>query len=284
MPASTAHLRARFGRARADLIALADAHTRAVQAWLASRSPTAARFAGQGITAVSTGLPISLLNLALGCHFPPPADDTAVAAEIAAVQAFFAARGVPWLWWIGPQTSPADPAPYLAHRGITAAPRPLPAMIAPPPDPAALPAPDPAIRVWRAASLADLQAASAIRRLAFRFPAGAGRHYFEDMAPDWLDDAGPARLFLAGDKGETAVAIGAVITAAGLPGIYVMATRPGQGRRGFGTAVLAALLRHVAAAHPAAPFVTLTASRFGYPLYARFGFTHLFDYAIYEGK
>lgn len=279
--ASDAQLWQQFGKSRAELIRLADAHTRAVQAWLASRSPQAVRFQGKGVRVAATGLGVPLLNLALGCHFPPHTPAEQIDEEIGEVVAFFQRQGTPWLWWMGPQTTPADVTPFLQRHGIPTEPRPLPAMIAPIALP---PAPDGVradVQVWRARTEADLQAASEIRRLAFRFPPGAALDYFEAMPASWLASDSPAALYLAGTDEAAPAAIGAVITGAGLPGVYIMATRPDQGRRGFGKAVLARLLQHIAAAHSDKTMAVLTASRFGFPLYAQFGFQHLFDYAIY---
>lgn len=269
-----------FGASHDQRIHLADAHTRTVQAWLASRSPLAVRIPGNGISIASTGLQVPLLNLALGFNFPAAAADADIAAEIQAVRGFFKERGTPWLWWIGPTASPANVEEYLQQQGI-AAPGKLPAMIAPPAAPPTPPVIDPAIQVWRAGTLQDLAAASQIRHRAFRFPPGEARHYFEEMAPDWLADDSPARLFLAGERPDAPAAIGAVIMGAGVPGIYLMATAPDHTRRGLGKALLAHLLRHIRSAHRASPMIVLTASRYGFPLYAQFGFQHLFDYAIY---
>ena len=59
-----------------NLIPMAIQHTFAVQNWLSSRSPDAARFQGLGVRASSTGYPAPLLNLALGAKYPnSTADD-----------------------------------------------------------------------------------------------------------------------------------------------------------------------------------------------------------------
>lgn len=260
-----------------EIIRRADGHTISVQAWLSSRAPGAERFAGQGVRASSTGLRVPLLNLALGCAFAPHAPDSVVEAEISAVQAFFAARGVPWYWWIGPHPRPADIAQRLYEHGIRDDGRPLPAMAAPLPRPA-LP-PNPAITVWEAANAADLAAASTIRRVAFRFPEGVATNYFEAMASSWL--AGdPARLFLARVGHGPAAAIGALIMGEGLPGVYVMATLPEWERQGLGRAILARIMAEASA--DGHRMLTLTASQYGFPLYQQCGFAHIFDYSIYQ--
>jgi GNAT superfamily N-acetyltransferase len=271
-----------FGKPQDELIRLADQHTKAVQAWLASRSPQAAKYVGKGIRLSSTGLQVPLLNLALGCNFPGDASDNFINDEIENVKAFFARRGVPWLWWVAPHASPANLTPFLKENGITTEPRKLPAMIAPVGAKThAMTKNGSGIKVWRAKTEADLQAASHIRHQAFRFPAGEALHYFEDMQADWLLDSSPARLYLAGRQIGSPAAIGAVIEGAGLPGIYIMATLPDSMRQGFGKAVLIHLLQQIESEYDENGMVVLTASRFGFPLYSQFGFKHLFDYSIY---
>lgn len=275
---SIENLSKHLGRTPGELIRQADLHTRAVQAWLSSRSPAAVCLDGIGVKACSTGLPIPLLNLALSRAYPPGIPETAIIDEIETVKAFFAARNVPWYWWLGPNPRPSNMSNHLEKCGLVFDHPPLPAMIAP------LPAPpgddNPHVRVWSAATRTDLEAASAIRRIAFRFPEGVALNYFEDMSGDWLNGC-PARLYLAGMDDAPPVSIGALIMGGELPGIYVMATLPEWRRRGLGKAILARILSD--AAGEGHRFIVLTASRFGYPLYCRFGFEHVFDYVIYRG-
>ena len=53
----------RLGRPRDEIARLADRHTMAVQTWLSTRAPCAARLDGLGVTAGSSGLAVPLLNL-----------------------------------------------------------------------------------------------------------------------------------------------------------------------------------------------------------------------------
>src|SRR6185436_11506771 len=130
-----------------------------------------------------------------------------------------------------------DIAQRLAQHGLMFDPPLLPAMAAP--LPASFPFIPANIQVWPASRRADLEAASTIRRVAFGFPAGTALTYFEDMAADWLDPAGPARLYLARLRDGPPAAIGALIMGVGLPGVYIMATLPVWGRQGLGRAILA---------------------------------------------
>ena len=270
-----------FGKPRDELIQIVEHHTLTVQAWLSSRSPQAAKFEGKGVKVSSTGFKIPLLNLALGCDFPAVSSEQEINEEIKTVTDFFAERNVPWYWWMNTHPSPTNIGQILEKHGLTRDTQPLPAMLASlSQDQKSLPAYDESIRVWRARSIPDMQAASKIRRLAFKFPEGEATTYFEDMPADWLDDSSPARLFLAGEDESRPVSIGAVIKGAGIPGIYVMATLPEHHRKGYGKAILTRLLAE--AASTGSQMVALTASKAGFALYSQFGFLHLFGFDFYS--
>jgi GNAT superfamily N-acetyltransferase len=230
---------------RDEVVPLADRHTLAVQSWLSTRSPQAKRFHGIGVTAGSSGLAVPLLNLALGGDYPDGTPDEVIDDEIEAVKTFFAQRGVCWMWWLGPTPRRSDITRHLHRHGLTHH-QALPAMVAP--LPAQFPPLNPKVQVWQAASRADLETASTIRRVAFQFPAGTALSYFENMAEDWLR------------------------------GVYVMATHPEWQRRGLGKAILARILSDASA--DGHSLIVLTAGPKGYPLYSQFGFEHIFDYYL----
>ncbi|GAB4581395.1 MAG: hypothetical protein Fur0022_41420 [Anaerolineales bacterium] len=263
---------------------LADTHTLRVQHWLSSRAPNAVTFEGLGTRVASTGLKIRLLNQALGAHYPPDIPPALIHNEIERVTAFFTARGTGGYWWLGPFSTPANIFDLLKSHGLEYDGVGLPCMVAPLPcEP--MPAFPPEITVWQAQSLKDLQTASTIRRIAFRFPDGEALTYFDDMPDDWLGDQSPAKLFLARAGESVPAAIGALILAEGapgtsVPGVYVMATLPEWGRRGLGSAILARIMEE--AAQQSHKFIVLTASKFGFDLYRKFGFERIFDYAIFK--
>jgi GNAT superfamily N-acetyltransferase len=273
---------ARFGLSWEKTARLADRHTLAVQGWLSRRSPQGARFDGLGVSATSTGLAVPLLNLALSSHFPPGTDGQVINAEIKAVRAFFAQRGVghTFTWWLSPFAQPSDMGQYLARHGFQPREYRLPTMIAPLSSSTGWPALNPQAQVWQATSRADLEAASHIRRTAFRFQKATALTYFEDMATDWLR-GDLVRLFLAraADDGPP-VAMGALIMGDGLPGVYVMATLPEAQRQGLGKAILARILSE--AATTGHRLIVLTAGPQAYSLYRKFGFEHIFEYTLYH--
>jgi GNAT superfamily N-acetyltransferase len=260
-----------------ELIKHADLHTRTVQAWLSSRSPDAVCFDGIGVDVNSTGLPVPLLNLALSKDYPPGTTEIEIDDEVKQVKRFFDKREVPWYWWLGPHPKPSNMNDHITRHGLALDKEPLPAMIAS--LPAEMVSFDDQIQIWQACTKSDLAAASTIRRIAFRFPKNEVTSYFEDMRDDWLR-GDPARLYLARIGNGPPAAIGALITGAGLPGVYVMATLPNWKRRGLGKAILSKIMKD--AAKDEHPYIILTASRFGYPLYQQFGFEEIFCYEIYS--
>ena len=269
-----------LGQSWEKIAQLADAHTLNVQRWLSSRALNAVTFDGLGTHVASTGLKIRLLNQALSAHYPPGTPLEILQTEIECIKTFFAQRGTGgWYWWLGPFSTPAHLPDLLKTHGLEYDGIGLPCMVALLPSIDRPPIP-PDITVWRAKTLADLQSASTIRRIAFRFPDGEALTYFDDMPDDWLSNRSLAQLFLArAGKGEPA-AIGALILAEGAPGVYVMATLPEWGRRGLGAAILARIMDE--ATEQGHQMIVLTASKFGYGLYRKFGFEHIFDYAIFK--
>jgi GNAT superfamily N-acetyltransferase len=273
---------ARFNLSWEEIAHLADRHTRAVQNWLSSRSPQGARFDGLGVSATSTGITVPLLNLAHSSRFPPGTDGLVIDAEIEAIRSFFVQRGVghTFTWWLSPLAQPPNMGQYLVRHGFQPREYRLPTMVAPLSSSAGWPDINPQAQVWQAASRLDLEAASLIRRTAFRFQETTALTYFEDMATDWLR-GDPARLYVArADDDGPPVAMGALIVGDGLPGVYVMATLPVAQRQGLGKAILARILSEAAA--EGHQLIVLTAGPQAYSLYRKFGFEHIFEYTLYH--
>ncbi|MGB0388014.1 MAG: GNAT family N-acetyltransferase [Ardenticatenaceae bacterium] len=268
-------IRDQLDHTREEIIDFANNHIQAVQAWLSTRTPQAKRFEGTGVIANSSGLAVPLLNLALGSHYPAGTSDELIEQEIESVKTFYAYQSVPWLWWIPPNATPADmPQRLMRHDLRCNLKRPV--MVAP--LPAKCPPINPNVEVWPASTSAHLEVASTIRRIGFGFPDGQANNYYEGMAHNWLND-GKGTVYMAKVKDGPPAAIGSLITGAGLPGVYAMATLPEWRRHGLGSAILARILSDAAAnGHH---FIVLTASPLGYPLYAKFGFLHIFNYQLF---
>lgn len=258
---------------------LADRHTLAVQFWLDTRAPEAEEHHGLGVRCGSTGIPIPLLNQALGGNYPQDRSPEEIREDIEGVIEFFKRRGMDWYWWVSPFSKPEDFGEYLrAYDMIAERDRPLPAMAAFLSQNGWPQMPE-GVKVWQAESMEDLAAASAIRRAGFGFPDGIALDYFDAMPDSWLGNEEKVRLYLASANGGPPASMGALVYAEGIPGVYVMATLPGWGRRGLGTAVMCQIMAQARAEEN--QMIALTASRFGLGLYRKFGFQHVFDYQIY---
>lgn len=254
------------------MVELADNHIQAVQTWLSTRTPNAKRFLGKGVVANCSGLPVPLLNLAFGTDYAHDTSDELIDNEIESVKTFYKYQSVPWSWWIGPNVIPTDMIQRLKRHNLVCNFR-RPVMAASLPLYRRTYKSD--IQVQHATTIDDLAIASTIRRQSFGFPEGVAETYFEQMSENWLSKK-RGTLYLAGLRGEAPSAIGGLITGAGLPGVYMMATLPKRRRYGLGSAILTHILTD--ASQQGYPFIMLTASPLGYPLYSKFGFVHLFDY------
>ena len=265
----------RFGRCWDQVAYLTDRHTMVVQSWLASRSPHAERFKNEGTVISSTGLNASILNAALGAEFSGDVSNAKIREVIESVQDYFAKRGVPWRWWLGPFAQPSDMSRRLKQTGMKELFR-LAGLAAA--LPVKLPAINPEVRVRLATDKKDLQEASRIRREAFKFAPRAASHYFEDMADDWLC-GDPARLYVGQISDGPVAGIGALIMGEGVPGVYVLATLPEWERRGIARGILTRILLDAEA--EGHQLMVMTAGSEASPLYWKFGFEPIFEYTLY---
>ena len=100
------------------------------------------------------------------------------------------------------------------------------------------------------------------------------------MPESWCDPIDKNLVYIAKYKKGPFAALGALVYAEGIPGIYVMATLPEYGRKGLGQAILHQLLGR--AISNGDQYIALTASASGIGLYTKFGFVPIFDYKIYQ--
>lgn len=90
------------------------------------------------------------------------------------------------------------------------------------------------------------------------------------------------RLYVAYDTEGAPVGSAALCVAAGVAGIYNVASDPARRRRGIATALMQAVLAD--ARERGLGMAILQSSRVGLPLYARLGFTPLSTYVIYVDR
>ncbi|GHJ41670.1 acetyltransferase [Streptomyces sp. TS71-3] len=182
--------------------------------------------------------------------------------------------GVPWLWWVGPDSAP-DTAARLAGHGAVGRGA-MPVM---------------AVRIDEVACAegpADLkieavEGSDALREWVQAYMLSFG------VAPELLDDVVRAEtrrpdsasiVRLAGRRDGRVVGTSLMFDAHGVAGVYVVTTSADQRRQGIGTALTAAALE--AGRARGLSVGTLQASASGTPVYLRMGFEQVAEYGLFE--
>jgi GNAT superfamily N-acetyltransferase len=202
--------------------------------------------------------------------FRPRLGADGVAGQIAALMAPFAARGLPLYWWVGPGAAPADLEAHLAAAGLPYD-GDVPGMAV---DLAALREDRPPPRGLRFDRLdpdAPGEALAAYTRVlgvAFHVSDDVRRAYQDGMAASRL--SGPGWTHYLGRLDGAPVAATSLLLAAGVAGIYNVATVPEARGRGVASALVAAALREARAWGYRAG--VLQSSQAGFSVYQRLGF------------
>ncbi|UCC61447.1 MAG: GNAT family N-acetyltransferase [Anaerolineae bacterium] len=225
---------------------------------------------------VMTDLPNLNLNGVYWAAFPPEH----VEAKIDDVlRRYREGQHVPMLWAVGPTTRPRNLAAHLLPRGFRIAFRGR-GMAA---DLLALeeawPAPTPLI-VERVRSAEQLRQWFHPVTVSFEMPEMVADAFFDLFAGRGFGQEVPWRLFL-GKVEDQPVAASRLFCAAGVAGIYHVATLPEARGRGLGTAMTLAAVR--GARELGYRVAILTASDEGYGIYRRLGFQDCCQADIYLG-
>ncbi len=220
-----------------------------------------------GLTWYESGIRGAMDNGVMRTRLRPDEADR----RIEQTQAYFAERDLPLIWWGGPARTPTDLAARLeAHGFVSLGDDPgmasdLHALVENLPAPRGLSiervADDESLTEWIVAlRVANGGAAPSL-------PLSARTITLNRPASYALDD--PYRLYLARLDGRP-VATAALQVAAGVAGLYCVATVPQARRQGIGSAIVLASLRDARAAGYRVG--VLGASPMGYGVYRRLGF------------
>ncbi|MFJ5266214.1 GNAT family N-acetyltransferase [Streptomyces sp. NPDC088387] len=183
--------------------------------------------------------------------------------------------GLPWMWWVGPDSAPGTETALTTCGAVRLGAMPIMALETDKADPAAA-APDdlrietvtgePALREWVATYTPS-----------FGVPAGLR----DDVARNEIARPDSARItrFL-GRRAGRPVATALLYAAHGVAGVYVVTTAEDQRRQGIGTALTAAAL--AAGRERGLRLATLQSSPDGFPVYRRMGFETVAEYGLYQ--
>ncbi len=237
------------------------------------RAPGAELHDGPDLRWFASGVPLAVFNGVLHVRLP----EEAVEPALARIQAVADRRGVPAMWWVGPNSGPADLGARLERHGLALT----------------------RVMVGMAIDLdalgQDLATATELRIERVHGPEmqrlwarllGEGSGFGEDAARALADLepnlSGADYLlkpryvgFLSGRPAATSV----LVPAAGLAGVYAVSTLPEARRRGVGAAMTAFPLLEARA--QGCRVGILQATVIGHPVYQRLGFRDVCEYRCY---
>jgi ribosomal protein S18 acetylase RimI-like enzyme len=230
-----------------------------------------------------SALPDLRLNSIYWADFPPEPEQ--VEARIDQVLGRYRARGqLPMTWVVSPSTQPRDLGCYLEARGFTCAFRGGPGMaldLGARVEPRTTPV---TLSIERVGDLQTLRQWLHPVAVSFGFQDAIVSVHLAMFSSQGFGLAGasspgvPWQLFVGLDQGEP-VAASRLFCAAGVAGIYHVATVPGARGQGFGTAMTLAAIR--AGRDLGYRVSILTASGEGYAIYRRLGFRQVTQADIY---
>lgn len=223
-----------------------------------------------------TSMPWNMFNVVGHCHL---AEDE-VDERIREKQAYYQRTGRSVVWWSTPYTAPTNLVDRLLAHGFVHRAS-FPGMAA---DLRDLPAPD-QLTIPKNARIERVDTVPSLRDWARMCLNGFGEsmdivepavEIFKELA---LRDGSEWRCYLATVDGKPASSAGVMMTG-GIAGIYWVGTPVEYRRLGLGTAVTAAALHD--AYGEGYRIGCLTASKLGWPIYARLGFKDYADFHTYR--
>lgn len=223
---------------------------------------------------VATGVPSPLFNPVLRATVP----QDEVRDLVDEAREWYRRRRLPWSWYVGPASGPGPVAPELERRGFAKVTEP-PGMAA---DLSRVDELDPGVPVVieRVTDRKTVDAWFEVFAPAFELSRAAASAFRDLVLAGGLDDSAPMRNYIA-FAGREPVATGSLVPAAGVGGIYNIATRASRRGRGIGGAMTWALMREAAALGYSSAILWSTAA--GFPVYRRLGFEERIRVPTYLG-
>jgi GNAT superfamily N-acetyltransferase len=223
---------------------------------------------------VATGVPSPLFNPVLRATVPQ--EDVKQLVDEA--REWYRRRRLPWSWYAGPASGPGAIASELERRGFAKVTEP-PGMAA---DLSTLHELDPGLPVVveRVADEQTVDAWFSVFAPAFELSRAAATAFRDLIVASGFGDSAPMLNYLAYVGGEP-VATGSLVPAAGVGGIYNIATRANRRGRGIGRAITWSLMREAAEMGYHVAILWSTAA--GLPVYRRLGFVERVRVPTYLG-
>jgi GNAT superfamily N-acetyltransferase len=223
---------------------------------------------------VATGVPSPLFNPVLRATVPQ--ED--VKALVDDAREWYRRRRLPWSWYVGPASGPGRLAPELERRGF--------AKVTEPPGMAATLAnvdeldPNVPLVVERVLDRAMVDEWFSVFAPAFELSRAAASAFRDLIVAGGFGDDAPMRNYVGYVGGEP-VATGSLVPAAGVGGIYNIATRASRRGRGIGRTITWSLMCEAAALGYAVAILWSTTA--GLPVYQRLGFQERVRVPTYLG-
>lgn len=224
------------------------------------------------VTYASLGVQVAVLNPVFGATFTEHGADL----RIAEIVAWYESRGVPFSWWLGPTSEPADLADRLVRHDFVLEEESLPGMAAVLAD---LPAPAPPIgsTIERVADATTFRTFCDVLAAGFGVSQDFADAFFRLVGVGFGNDVA-FRHYLARLDGRP-VATTTGVVAGDTLGIYNVATVPEARGNGIGRQITLAAMEDGAAAGCA--LAVLEASEMGRCVYERLGFRAFGEYQVY---
>jgi ribosomal protein S18 acetylase RimI-like enzyme len=251
-----------------------DRNLRAALSVFALAKDSGAAREGCGLAMMASSVKFAMFN---GGVISSPVGDTAdLDSRLCCAADYFDAHALPWSFWVCHDWLPRDMREKSDHVFVRRGLRPiidLPAMMVDPLLPPATPCP--ALEYREVCDLATRTTFTHILSICFGIPLAICREIYESES-FWNGAMRGYVGFLDGNPVSTA----ATVVAAGVIGVYSVATLPSYERRGYGEAVTRHAIER-AREESGCERCVLQSSPEGFGLYERMGFRQVTRYSVY---